>query len=95
MVLYKFSSLYLVLLNLFRLLLYNAGGDKLDNEGGCGPHPPKYSKVSFTFTIYFNYSLVMYIRETNSSTKAGRMYLENTNSSTNSPRNANEIWFTK
>lgn len=42
-------------------------------------------------TIFFNYSLVMYIRETNSSTKAGRMYLENTNSSTNSPRNANEI----
>ena len=37
----------------------------------------------------------MYIRETNSSTKAVRMYLENTNSSTNSPRNANEIWFTK
>lgn len=33
----------------------------------------------------------MYIRETNSSTNAGRMYLENTNSSTNSPRNANEI----
>jgi len=44
---------------------------------------------------FYNYSLVMYIRETNSSTKAGRMYLENTNSSTNSPRNANEIWFTK
>ena len=33
----------------------------------------------------------MYIRETNSSTNAGRMYLENTNSSTNSPRNVNEI----
>ena len=33
----------------------------------------------------------MYIRETNSSTKAGRIYLEKTNSSTNSPRNANEI----
>lgn len=33
----------------------------------------------------------MYIRETNSSTNAGRMYLENTNSSTNSPRKANEI----
>jgi len=44
---------------------------------------------------YFYYSLVMYIRETNSSTKVGRMYFENTNSSTNSPRNANEIWFTK
>lgn len=41
--------------------------------------------------IFFNYSLVMYIRETNSSTNAGRMYLENTNSSTNSPRKANEI----
>ena len=27
----------------------------------------------------------MYIRETNSSTKVGRMYFENTNSSTNSP----------
>lgn len=40
---------------------------------------------------YFYYSLVMYIRETNSSTKVGRMYFENTNSSTNSPRNANEI----
>lgn len=43
------------------------------------------------FYDIFNYSLVMYIRETNSSTKVGRMYLLNTNSSTNSPRNANEI----
>ena len=41
--------------------------------------------------IFSNYSLVMYIRETNSSTNAGRMYLENTNTSTNSPRKANEI----
>jgi len=60
------------------------------SANGGGRARPKKSFLGF-FTRLFNYSLVMYIRETNSSTKAGRMYLENTNSSTNSPRNANEI----
>ena len=57
-------------------------------KGGGGKRKEKVIVFSFYSK---NYSLVMYIRETNSSTKAGRMYLENTNSSTNSPRNANEI----